>query len=425
MSPSTLQTCKRCNEAPATTNIRTEPACPACFLSYITHKIYKHLEPFRTRNLKSSGTTHKPRNAQSSTPTPAPAISTSDDGRSVPFVLLAHSLGPCSTVMVDTLLNWRRSQIERAGRPGFDVGIVVVDDRKYGTDTLPTTGASNAEEWEKCIDAVREKWSADCNDGKNIWVLPLDSVYEDPAHLKQVVEKMSNATSRLDLVNLLRDRLIDRLADQQKASFIIYGDSTTLLAEKTLGLTAKGRGAALPSLLGDSINSATSSKPTTSTSSKPRKLYPLRDLLRHELHNYIALSPNGLAPPTSLPDRGKAKELFKGSTATATKNDTIDELMRGYFETVEEQFPSILSNVVRTAGRLHTFEGGFLKGAGKEEDEFERSKKGESGGRRRTFCTACGGDVWADEAKEDGEDRWCYGCERMLLGAEDGVRQAI
>ena len=38
--------------------------------------------------------------------------------------------------------------------------------------------------------------------------------------------------------------------------------------------------------------------------------------------------------------------------SVSAKNTTIDELMRGYFEGVEKGFPSIVSNVVRTTGKL-------------------------------------------------------------------------
>jgi cytoplasmic tRNA 2-thiolation protein 2 len=44
---------------------------------------------------------------------------------------------------------------------------------------------------------------------------------------------------------------------------------------------------------------------------------------------------------------------MKAQAPASLRNSTIDILMKQYFDSAEEQYPSIVSNVVRTSGRLH------------------------------------------------------------------------
>lgn len=92
--------------------------------------------------------------------------------------------------------------------------------------------------------------------------------------------------------------------------------------------------------------------------------------------------------------------------ATSGRNITVDELMTQYFEQMEEQYPSIVSNVVRTANRL------------KVEDP------------NAEHCVICGlpGDggasgltLGAQEETEGISDGMCYGCLRSTHGATDKI----
>lgn len=153
-----------------------------------------------------------------------------------------------------------------------------------------------------------------------------------PTRLKYLLSSLPSATSRADIIEILRRRLIFGYAKAHACDSILFADSTTRLAEKTLSETAKGRAITLPWLTAD----GSSSDGTNCT-------YPLRDLLRKELGAYASIASPSLTPlireaPTHMP--------------TSSKDTTIDDLMTQYFESVEQNYPSIVANVVRTSGRL-------------------------------------------------------------------------
>ena len=150
--------------------------------------------------------------------------------------------------------------------------------------------------------------------------------------LKHILSSLSSATSRADMIEILRRRLILAFSKTHACDSILFGDSTTRLAEKTLSETAKGRAVGLPWLTTD----RSSSDGTNCT-------YPLRDLLRKELGAYVSMTSPPLTPliceaPSQMP--------------TSSKDTTIDDLMIQYFESVEQNYPSIVANVVRTSGKL-------------------------------------------------------------------------
>lgn len=153
--------------------------------------------------------------------------------------------------------------------------------------------------------------------------------------LAHMINSLTSATARADVVSTLRTRLIAEHARLTDCESILWGDSTTTLAQKTLAETAKGRGFSLPWQISDGES--------------PFGLqfhYPLRDVLKKELISYVNMSDSDLA---SL-----VHETSSGPTqvSTSSKNTTIDDLMKQYFESVEENFPSIVANVVRTTGKL-------------------------------------------------------------------------
>ncbi|KAI4124467.1 MAG: hypothetical protein LQ338_004785 [Usnochroma carphineum] len=128
------------------------------------------------------------------------------------------------------------------------------------------------------------------------------------------------------MIGILRSRLITSLAKELRCSSILYGDSTTRLAERTLSATAKGRGAAIPGL--------------TSDGQSPHGIkivYPMRELLRKEIAAYATMTDPPLTP-LILEDRSRG-------TVASSKNSTIEELMGQYFESVEQNYPSIVANV--------------------------------------------------------------------------------
>ncbi|KAL8680395.1 MAG: hypothetical protein Q9186_003424 [Xanthomendoza sp. 1 TL-2023] len=145
---------------------------------------------------------------------------------------------------------------------------------------------------------------------------------------------MPSATSRADMIGLLRSQLISHFAKEAGCDSVLYGDTTTRLAERTLSETAKGRGGAIPWLTADG-----------DCPLGVKIAYPMRDLLRKEITAYT----NMTTPPLTLFSMENPPNV---NLSASSKNSTIEHLMGQYFESAEQHYPSIVANVVRTSGRL-------------------------------------------------------------------------
>ena len=148
------------------------------------------------------------------------------------------------------------------------------------------------------------------------------------------MKSLPSATAQSDVISVLRTRLIAKIAKEWGCEGILWGDCTTRLAEKTLAETVKGRGFSLPwqvtdgeSPYGTAFN------------------YPLQDLLKKELVAYADMANPSFS---SLIHRAPGS----GQPSASSKNTTIDDLMKQYFESVEENYPSIVANVVRITSKL-------------------------------------------------------------------------
>jgi cytoplasmic tRNA 2-thiolation protein 2 len=283
-----------------------------CFAKYIHTKAIKRLESFRVN------------------------FTATPDQR--PRILLPLSFGVSSTTLLHVLDLHLKTQKHKTGRTGFAINVLFVE-------TTEEDAASG-----KQLDQVRQRYpdhqyaSRPLHDAFHL--LTDDASLRDlvpssadnkapPEELASLINSLTSATARADVLATLRTRLIVEHATRLNCESILWGDSTTRLAEKTLAETAKGRGFSLPWHVSDSES--------------PFGLnfhYPLRDVLKKELVSYIDLAEPGLASLVYEPKSGATQ------ASMSSKNTTIDDLMKQYFESVEENFPSIVSNVVRTTGKL-------------------------------------------------------------------------
>lgn len=152
--------------------------------------------------------------------------------------------------------------------------------------------------------------------------------------LEEYLSSLRSATSRSDALQILRNRLIVQFAKSHSYKTIVWGDTTTKLAEKTLSETAKGRGFSIP------LHVSEGASPYGVACH-----YPLRDLLRKEVMAFSAL--------THIPlDTLIANQALSESAPAPARSATIDNLMAQYFGPVEETYPNIVANVVNTASKL-------------------------------------------------------------------------
>ncbi|KAK3112592.1 Cytoplasmic tRNA 2-thiolation protein 2 [Teratosphaeriaceae sp. CCFEE 6253] len=344
--------CRRCQVQDPAITVRTEPLCTECFGKYVSTKIIKRMERFRVRHAEAGQER---------------------------LLLLPLSRGPCSTVLLHTLSAHLRSQAEKSGRTGYRLHVLhIVDDEnrlegntavfdkvraRYPEHAYSTSPLSDV----LALEGVQDLLTAEQSN------VDAESGTGGDAKLSTIFASLSSATSRADLHQILLRRLALNTAQQHACEALIWGDSTTRLAERTLAETAKGRGFALPSLIGEHNDS--------SRGQEIKSHYPLRDLLRKELAAFASMQD----PP--LDELIVRNDGLK--PAVSTRNTTIDDLMMQYFDSVEREYPSIVANVVRTTSKLQAIPLG----------EVEQ------------MCELCEAPLLGQAPERS---RLCYGCIRIL-----------
>ncbi|KAK5137298.1 hypothetical protein LTR08_000268 [Meristemomyces frigidus] len=286
-------------------------------------------------------------------------------------LLLPLSFGLCSTALLHVLSQHLKGQSERTGRTGFKV---------HGLHV----GCGDSRAAASLLEKVRERYPqhvfSSCPLSDVIAVEGVAELFQqdlqqtehdagNEAALARLIADLNSPTSRDDIRQILLRKLVVSVAKRHNCEAVLWGDSTTRLAERTLAETAKGRGASLPWVVAD--GELLHGVPF---------YYPMRDLLSKEITAFTSL----VEPPL---DDIVAKEPVK--PIVSTKNTTIDDLMKQYFESVEREYPSVVANVVKTSGKLRAT----------PLEEVEQQ------------CELC--DVPLDGQAPE-RSRLCYGCIRTL-----------
>ena len=258
-------------------------------------------------------------------------------------LLLALSFGVSSVNLLHILDCQLKTQTSKTGRTGFGLDVLFIDTSSVEATTQKETSFMKVQEMYPHFNyasvPLHEIFNTTANDASLSRLMPgteSNGDYTSAQKLQRLFSSLTSATARADVISTLTTRLIVEHARSTGCEGILWGDSTTRLAEKTLSETAKGRGFSLPWQVADGES------PFGLTFN-----YPLRDILKKELISYVEL----VEPSLSLLvcDSPAATQASMSSKTT-----TIDDLMKQYFESVEENFPSIVSNVVRTTGKLNT-----------------------------------------------------------------------
>lgn len=352
LPPADKSLCRRCQSPDTAITVRTEPLCKGCFDKYVQTKVVKRMETFRVKN--------------------------SEPGKEK-TLLLALSFGPCSTALLYTLSRHLKNQIDKSGRPGFKLHVLHIEQ----PDEPPA---------QPLLDQLLSRFPE-----HTYAAVPLASITSLPHLLPSTLQPSSPSeslstllstlptpTARADLSAHLLRKLIAHHARETHSAAILLGDSTTRLAERALAETVKGRGFAVPWLVSDGPISSAPSEGSDGPGPEIPTYHPLRDLLSKELAPFVAFAEPSLTPFV----RGKGESQ---TAPAAMKNSTIDALTRGYFAGVEEEYPSIVANVVRTTSKLQARE----------------VAAGELG------CELC--DVPLEGAAPE-RSRLCWGCVRTMQG---------
>ncbi|KAK8220168.1 Cytoplasmic tRNA 2-thiolation protein 2 [Zalaria obscura] len=372
--PAKAHLCRRCQENEPAVTVRTEPLCRNCFINYIHTKVVKRVGGYKF------------------------AVCHSTAQRTF---LLPLSLGASSLTLLHILDGYLKGQIERTGRTGFALHVLHID-TSSASPHAPTDPGS-------LLSKIQDRYPAHTYSS-----IPLSDILSDPSVADLISAYLSSAppttptstlttllsalpspTSRADVLQALQTKLLISFAVRHNLSAVLLGHSTTTLAERVLAETAKGRGGSLPFVVADGEGNAEGNGGVPF-------YYPMRDLLRKEIvaHAALAVPPlTGLCVAGTGTGTGKERER---EVPVSMKNSTIDGLMVQYFEGVEREYPSIVANVVRTAGKL----------------------VGEGAGEKAVRCALCGmvvalgedlhGQGVVEGEGEEGTGRLCHGCKRSL-----------
>lgn len=253
------------------------------------------------------------------------------------ILLLPLSHGASSTVLLHILSQHLKGQVEKTGRTGFKLHVIHV--QHAGGVTGPA--------WSSRLQAryPEHEWSTVKLSDVFAVLDPqeITAALDFPKQRKQMsnetrlscmLSELGSATSRTDITQILLRKVIVHKAKDLGCEAVLWGDNTTRLAEKLLAESAKGRGSVLPWIIADGH----------SLHGIPF-YYPMRDLLRREIVSLTSL----LTPPLEYVTQSSDYE----KAVVSAKDTSIDGLMRQYFSSVEQDYPSVVANVVKTSGKLH------------------------------------------------------------------------
>ncbi|KAE8148961.1 cytoplasmic tRNA 2-thiolation protein 2 [Aspergillus avenaceus] len=344
-----LDPCVDCRDADAALTLRRRRLCKDCYIKFVSYKVFKRMEKYR---LNREG----PRNTRCK-------------------LLFPLSYGLSSSVLLHMLhcqLETQRSKPHAP--PGFDLEVLIIE---------PSTMYS-VPQYDAGFDLVQKLFPL-CTFTRisfhDIFDLVPD-IQETMSHFagdefkddtsKTNTERLSafrssitTATSKTDVDRALVTRLIVAFAKKTDSLAIIWGDSDSRLAAKTLANVAKGRGSSVTWQVADGMS--------------PWGLefnYPLRDLFTAELRDYAGFFPE--LTDLIIPDEQLSEN-------TLTKNLSIDELMMRYVLTQGEKYPGVMLNVTRTANKL----------------DVSQMPSNVS------HCTFCGASMMNEQHNE-----FCYACAR-------------
>ncbi|KAJ8607513.1 hypothetical protein MRB53_040223 [Persea americana] len=351
-----------------------------CFHRYVHTKVIKRMEAARVRGPK---------------PTSARKL------------LLPLSLGVSSLALLQILDVYFDGQRKRTGRADVELHVLFVD-LNYGRDNDSKQPLERVRAlfpfhtyYVRELLPLSETSSASLTrPGVGEAVLGNAQSATSDTTIHDILSSLPSATSQADMLEKMLLLNIVRAAQEIHCESILWGDTTTRLSEKILAETAKGRGFALPWLVNDGESPY-----------GPRFCFPLRDLLRKEVSAYVRLTQPALG---NLVERSPVAQ-----NRVSSRNVTIDGIMQDYFESVEDNYPSIVTNVTRTVGKLEP----------------------PSASSRTSSCTTCGLPYdhgqpglldWAGNQEtrysNDGAELTpgtCYGCTRTLLQRQQRAEKAL
>ncbi|OUM55457.1 hypothetical protein BVG19_g4998 [[Candida] boidinii] len=334
--------CKRCKVEPTVVESRNDNFCKQCFIRFIRGKQRKHMndEKFRAKYGKDQ---------------------VEIDSRT-PRVLLSLSIGKSSLVLLDVVFSLllEQSKMPRS-HIGFKLTIAIIDDSDlftldsndkltplkyielikqfYGDEFLNDLDINfkiinsndftlNSNDLQKKI-KINKDYEAVTNDADNGIMSSND-----------LINQFNHLSTREDFSQIIVRELVLRTAVNLNCNVVLFGHSMTKLAVDVLALTVRGRGSEINSQLNDGI--------VKFCGTDIEIIHPLRDVLETEINSYCDQA--DLNKLLQSDESGDTQIKIKKSS----KNKTISEMSKEYFQDVEITYPEVISTVVKIGSKLTT-----------------------------------------------------------------------
>ncbi|KAK4193956.1 hypothetical protein QBC35DRAFT_480757 [Podospora australis] len=387
--------CKKCHTNEATLLSRAQLVCRNCFTKFITTKCVKQIGIL--------GKETKPAPSREGTGPPSRKY------------LLGLSLGPSSTTLLHLLHENVEYQLAKGNNAPFDLIVVHISSSSSPEATILEKYQTRYPHFSFQTHPLSEALALPAIN----WQYILPSSSSAPQTLEELftILPSNSQASRADITNLLTRHLLLSLAVSTNAQALLLGHSTTAIAELTLSEAAKGRGFSLPWQINDGLFNA-----GEDGEKKMLVFHPLRDILRKEIVTYTTLT----SPPLTdlIPQDDPSFDSINGNgngqkSVVSHKDLSIEEVMSRYFADVEENYPSVVANVARTAGKLVRLVSGNEDGKGEQgscalcrmpmDGEGDERWRGELGPDETALTTTT-------TSTRPGGGKLCYGCERSTVG---------
>ncbi|KAK6874712.1 Cytoplasmic tRNA 2-thiolation protein 2 [Candida tropicalis] len=182
--------------------------------------------------------------------------------------------------------------------------------------------------------------------------------------LVELLKKCPNKSSAEDLLSIVYEDLILRVAAEEGCQTILYGHCMTRLANEIIALTVKGRGSIIHKAITDHVE--------TIDSKEIKVMFPLREILYAEIAAYIKLAELQAfvieeilyAEIAAYIKLAELQEFVIESTiekSKINKNLTIRDLTTNYFRQLDATgYASTASTVVKTGEKLGAPKGELL-----------------------------------------------------------------
>lgn len=349
--------CERCREESAIVTTRKEKFCRKCFQKFVSAKQRRQMmsDPY-FQDIFKVMYQDKVRTAEEA------ALQNSRSNILVPL-----SFGSSSLVMLDILNDTLTEQKDsQRGKTGFQIDVLIcfreaeeeLKLRQLINELSNTRFASNKEKLffhfihtDSFYDRSDDELKTIILDNEDFTSMAINGSNEPSKKysVSKLLAQCVDRSSREDLLSFIKRHLIKKFAYKNGHKVILWGNSMTKLADETISLVVKGRGAQIAAHLD-------SSQLDSDYQNKFKNLYPMRDILLSEIDAYCCVTGldkylNGYTAQQTLliekipNDENRNKSLL-------IKNMTINELARKYFDDIEGDYSNVISTVVRTADKL-------------------------------------------------------------------------